>query len=223
MIFDNLATQLSAEYELFLFALSGRYQQVRSPGIEVTPRAISELNYEAHNLAQTFYQLAERDIEEYLRPLLLDASDDLASGLVVRKKETLAHIRAMLLENVQTTMKLARTGMRGAISMLKGAHGAMGLLVQRKAGKIDFRVTDTSGRKWEARKLFAVIVRDFAYQAWIDHEVERLMVAGVDLVQTPNGRVMSLFGIGDYERFVDVRDNIFHINSKQIMVPYVPS
>lgn len=223
MIFDDLAQRLSAEYDLFLFALSGRYQQMRSPGVEVTPRAISELNFDAHTLGETFYQLAEREIDEYLRPLLLDASDELASGLVVRKKELLTLIRAVLFENVQTVMKLSRTGMQGASALLKNAHGAIGMLVQRQAGRIDFRVTDTAGRKWDARKLFAVIVRDFAYQAWIDHEVQRLMLAGVDLIQTPNGRVLSLFGTRGHENFADARDNVFHINSKQIMVPYVPS
>lgn len=223
MLFDDLATRLSAEYDLFLYALSGRYQQMRAPGVAVTPRAVTDLNHTAHELANTFYAIAATEIENYLRPMLADATESVSDGLVVRKKEALSHLRAMLLENLHQIVKTARTGITGPADMLKGASGAIGMWVQRQAGKIQFKTTDTAGRKWDADKLFKVVMRDFAYQAWLDFEADRYAQAGQDLMQTPKGRIFSLLETTDYDSFEAVRPEVFHINSNEIMVPYVPS
>ena len=48
MTFSDLTARLTAEYDLFLFALSGRYQQLRAPGGQITPRAILDLNCESY-------------------------------------------------------------------------------------------------------------------------------------------------------------------------------
>lgn len=223
MLFDALATRLSAEYDLFLYALSGRYQQMRAPGVAVTPRAVNDLNHTAHELANTFYLIASDEIDNYLRPMLADATESVSDGMVVRKKEALSHLRAMLLENLHQIVKTARTGISGAGDMLQGKTGAIGLLLQRQAGKIQFKTTDTSGRKWDADKLLKVVMRDFAYQAWLDFEADRYAQAGQDLMQTPKGRIFSLLETTDYDSFEAVRPEVFHINSNEIMVPYVPS
>lgn len=218
MPFDDLAARLSAEYSLFLYALNGRYQEIRAPGVTVTPRAVSDLDRTARELAQTLYGIAEREIDDYLRPMIQEASDDVADGLVVRKKVVLSHVRASLLENVHQVVKTARTGITGPGDMLRGATGAIGLLMQRQAGKIQFRTTDTSGRKWDALKLFKVFVRDFAYQAWLDTEAAALWAAGGDQLVT-NG-INAVFALRDFET---VRANYFHINSSAVLSPYVPS
>lgn len=223
MIYDALATRLSSEYALFLYALSGRYQQIRAPGVKIYPNAISDLLFDAMQLAATFYNTAESEIDNYLRPMIEDATDDVADGLVVRKKEALSRIRAMTLENAKQVVKTARTGITGVGDMLKGSTGAIGLLLQRLAGKIDFRATDASGRNWAADKLLRFIVRDFAYQAWLDFEVGRYVKEGQDLMQTPKGRIFSLLETAGYDSFEAVRSEVFHINSNEIMVPYVPS
>ena len=217
MVFDDLATRLSAEYALFLFALTGRYQQLRAPGVEITPRAIADLHSDTFKLVGTFYEIAERDFDDYLRPMLAEASDDVSDGLVTRKMVALAHIRAMLLENAHQVTKMARTGVTGVGSLLKGSAGAIGLLVQRQAGKIEFKVTDTSGRKWQAEKLFRVVARDFAYQAWIDKQIADMRAASVDMATNGVNAVFSL------DEFEELRGEYFHINSSAIPTPYVPS
>lgn len=223
MLFDALATRLSAEYDLFLYALSGRYQQMRAPGVAVTPRAVSDLNQSSQGLVHTFYQIATTEIDNYLRPMRSEASGDVADSLTVRKKLVLSHIRAMLIENAQQVVKATRTGVASAGDLLQGKTGAIGLLLQRQAGKIQFKTADTSGRKWDAEKLFKVVVRDFAYQAWLDFEADRYAQAGQDLMQTPKGRIFSLLETTGYDSFEAVRPEVFHINSNEIMVPYVPS
>lgn len=223
MVFDDLATRLSAEYALFLFALTGRYQQMRAPGIEITPREIVKLNGKAHELANTFYLIAERDVSDYLQPMLEDASESARDGLIVRKKEVLSRLRAGLLENLHQVVKLARTGVGGVGSMLTGTTGAIGLLVQRQAGTIQFKATDAAGRKWDAEKLFKTLARDFAYQSWLDVQADQFIHTEHNLMQTPNGRIFSLLGTDGYDSFEAVRSEIFHINSNQIMVPHVSS
>ena len=223
MNFDDLAMRLDAEYNLFLFALMGRYQQMRAPGVGVSPKAIADLNSEAHQLASTFYQTAASSLEGYLQPLLEEASEALSDKLTASKADTLNTIRSMLLENVQQVVHLGKTGVQGVGALLKGAAGATGLLVQRQAGKIDFKASDSSGRKWNARTLMWVVVRDFAYQAWIDFEVEAFAESGHDLMQTTKGQVFSLLGTDGYPTFAMIRAIHFHPNSHSQMRPYVPS
>lgn len=217
MLYDDLATRLSAEYDLFLYALSGRYQQMRAPGVAVTPRAVNDLNHKAHELANTFYLIASSEIDNYLHPMLAEASESVSDGLVVRKKLALSLIRASLLENLHQVVKAARTGIAGPGDLLKGKTGAIGLLMQRQAGKIQFKTTDTSGRKWDADKLFRVFVRDFAYQAWLDYQAEKLREADVGMAT--NG-INAVFPMREFE---DVRAAYFHPNSNAILIPYVPS
>lgn len=217
MIFDDLATRLAGEYQLLLLALTGRYQQVRAPGVEVTPRAVADLSHDAHQLAQTFYVIAETTIDDYLRPMIENGSDELADGLVMRKKEALALIRGTLLENVRQVMKLTRTGVGGVGSLLQGATGSIGLLVQRQAGRIDFIARDTAGRKWNALLLVKTVVRDMAYQAWIDAQAEQIRIAGHDQAITSKGQVFDL------TELESVRSEYFHPNSNNIMVPHVSS
>lgn len=217
MLYDDLATRLTAEYDLFLYALSGRYQQMRAPGVAPSPRAVADLNYAAHELASTFYQIASRDVATYIDPMIEAASESVADDLTQRKIKVLTLITSMLLENVHQVAKTARTGIIGPADILKGSTGAIGSLLQRMMAKIQFKATDTSGRKWDAEKLFRVVVRDFAYQAWLDTQAEKLSAAGIEMAT--NG-INAVFPMREFE---DVRAAYFHINSNAILTPYVPS
>lgn len=233
MRFDALATRLSADYALFLYALSGRYQQMRAPGVAITPRAVADLTVTAHELANTFYLIASDEIDNHLRPMVEDASESVSDALVVRKKEVLSHLRATLLENVQQVIKAARTGITGVGSLLQGSAGAVGLLVQRQAGAIQFKATDTAGRKWDAGKLFRVVMRDFAYQAWIDFRLDQIAAQGHDqaaaVARDADGNVVakavfSISGEGRGPSLSEIRNLVFHPNSNNDVEPFnVPS
>lgn len=223
MIYDDLATRLASEYGLFLLALTGRYQQIRAPGVEVTPRVIADLQFDGYKLGNTFYEIAEREIDNYLRPMLEAASGDAIDALLTRKNETLTAIRFISIENVQTVAKLARTGISGIASMLAGSTGSIGLLVQRQVGKIDFKAHTRSGREWDAKKLLRSGVRDFGYQSWLDATAQQFRESGMDIMQSSKGDVFSLAGTEGYPTFDEVRETAFHFNSTAIMVPYVPS
>lgn len=232
MRYDDLARRVVAAYELFLFALNGRYQQMRAPGAEVTPRALRDLQVDAYALGKTFLSIAEAEVENYLRPLLEDRSDGLQTALTLRKKEAFALVRGMVIENVKQVGRVGRTGISGFSDLLRNAHGGMGLLVQRAVGVIGFKVTDTSGRKWEPAKLMQVVVRDFGYQSDIDAFVDARRAFGENLAaavwMNESGYIVkqTIFAIGEsdaYPSLEAVRDTVFHPNSKAIVTPYVPA
>lgn len=232
MRYDDLARRVVAAYELFLLALNGRYQQMRAPGVEVTPRALRDLQVDAYGLGKTFLNIAEAEIENHLRPLLEDGSDGLQTALTLRKKEALALVRGMVVENVKQVGMVGRTGIGGFSDLLRNAHGGVGLLVQRAVGAISFKVVDTSGRKWEPAKLMQVVVRDFGYQSDIDAFVDARRALGDTLAAAvwvnEGGYIVrqTIFAIGEsdaYPSFEAVRDTVFHPNSKAIVTPYVPA
>jgi hypothetical protein len=229
MLYGELTERMMANYNLFLFALFGRYQQIRAPGIEVTPRALTDLQVDAYALAKTFVVIAETEFDNYLYSLVEDRSSELVALLTHRKSEALILVRGMVAENVKQVVSLGKTGVRDFASLLKGgARGAMGLLVQRKMAGLEFKVTDTSGRKWGARTLMRVVIRDFAYQSWIDFSLQSVRDAGVDLVEVQysdesKNFVMSMSGASGHPSLADIRSTIFHPNSNAAVEPYVSS
>jgi hypothetical protein len=217
MLYDDLARDVHAQYGLMLWALAGRYHQMRAPGAVVTPHALVGLRTDTTGIAQTFLSGAEREIEHYLASLLSDASDELASALVTSKKVLLAQVRAMVLENMRQINRMARTGAAGPADMLKGATGAVGLLIQSKAGQVVFKATDTSGRKWMAEALMRTIVRDFAYQAYVQTQLDQYAQTGLDTVMTSKGPATLNELQAQWESY-------FHPNAHTTIAdPYVPT
>lgn len=215
MGYDDLAARVSAEYELLLMALEGRYQRIRGPGVVVTPRAINELQRDALGLTQTFLNIANAELTNYVNPMLADASEELAAHLIYRKRVCVAYLRSITHENVAQVAKAARTGIQGVTSLLKQAHGAMGVLVQARAGRIDFKATDTNGRRWPAQALVRVVVRDCAYQCYVDAEAAEYQTLGLDEVQTSKGPI-SLDDLNTH------RNRLFHPNATTtILEPHV--
>lgn len=221
MHYDDFADKLGKAYTLFLFALSGRYAQMRAPGVEVTPRAVGHLRADCYALGSTFKTIAATEIDNYLNTLLVDASDVLVATLNARKLEIVALVRGIIAENVQQVALLSRTGIGSIASMLKSAHGAIGLLAQQQAGLILYKATDTSGRKWGAKILMTTALRDFAYQSFIDFQMANFANAEIDLIETSKGDVLSVFATEGYPSLTEARLSIFHPNSKTTMEPYV--
>lgn len=220
MGFDDFVARAMENYNMLLLALTGRYLQLRTPGAEVTPRAVIDLERAVIALSATHYATAMSAIDLYLQKLLKDASEELVSALYQRKLHALALIRGMLAENVAQVVRLAKVGSSGLGSMLS-AHGAMGLLVQRQAGAIQFRVADSSGRKWAAKVLMRTALRDFAYQSWIDFSLADVKRAGVDRfeVRYPDAARNITVSLADLTE--KQRNLIFHVNSTALVESYV--
>lgn len=206
MRYDDFAARVVAEYELLLLALEGRYQRIRAPGVEVTPRVIGELQRDALGLYQTFLRNAIAEIDRYSYPLLEDASDELRSQIIARRTALAGYLNSFMVDNVHQVVKAARTGVQNVASLLKHATGAQGALVQARAGRIEWKATDTSGRTWSAITLMQTVMRDFAYQCYVDAELASYEAAGLDVVQTSKGPV----SLADLE---ELRSTYFHPNA----------
>lgn len=217
-MYDDFGKKLTDSYGLFLFALMGRYHQTRAPGIEITPRAVVDLQRDARKLADTFYESAKTEINSYLASIYTESSGALLS---VRGALMEAHVRSLLADNLTQANKLAKTGINNVATMLRGATGAVGMLAQRGLGRIDFKVIDTAGRRWDAEKLMLVLARDFAYQSYIDVAIQTYADQEVDLLELSDGRLLSIRGTEGYHSLQDVRRTVFHMNSKMMVTPYV--
>lgn len=212
---DDFAARVVAEYELLLLALEGRYQRIRAPGIEVSPRVVADLQRDAVGLFTTFLGTAIAEIDRYTAQMLSDASDDLRSSIVQRRTALAAYLNSFMVANVTQVVKAARTGLEGISALLKHATGAQGALVQARAGRIDWRALDTSGRTWPALTLMQTVMRDFAYQCYVDAELARYEAAGQDVVQTSKGPVRL-------DELDELRQTYFHPNaSTTIEEPHV--
>lgn len=222
MRFD-LVERLDMQYAMLRSALNGKYLLLRQAGVQITPHAINTLRAECVTLNRAFIDSAIAEINTYLDSLDMEGNDALRQGFALRLHELTVRLSTILIDNLLAVVKMARTGGRGASAMID-AHGGMGMLVQKLASsEIEFKTADSSGRRWAADRLLHVLVRDFAYQCWIDRLAAVAYEGGEDLMQTQDGSIFSLRGHDRYPSFEEVRDTLFHINSNQTMVPYVPA
>jgi hypothetical protein len=225
MNYESLTARIGADYDLFLAALSGRYWAAVAPGAKVAPQSIVSFIRDAAKLGDTFAWVVDLEIESYLAELYDVVPDDATLSLSVS-------IRAALTENIAQVARLLRTGVADYSAVLKDTHGAMGLVLQQKLSRIDFKLYDTANRKCDARRLMGATVRDFAYQAWIDRQVELAVNGGHSLGQVKYADpqradqeiVFSLGAkVGAYPTLDEIRSKVFHPNATASVIPYVSS
>lgn len=226
MMYDDFASRIVQEYDLFLFSLTGKYLSLVAPGVEITPRAIADLRSGAQKLAETFYGLAEREIDNYLHNLPVEGNEALQSDLVVRKRELLARIRIATSENVKQVTQRAMVGKQDYTRLLSNAHGAIGMLAQARASSIDFQIRDTSGRRWQAKTLMRIMARDFAYQSWLDVMFAEILNEGdlADVRYDDASRDFTLSITGatpGYPKLAEIRAKVFHPNATATVEAHV--
>jgi len=203
MIYDDLTNRVTADYEALLFALRGLYLAQVAPGAAVTPASISNVQKEAHRLANAFVQRAEHEMLSYASEVGSDAS---------RVGLALDTLKVTLAQNIKTVTRQIAGGQSGVASLLKGASGGMGQLVQQKIGGIDFKGTDSLGRKFDAMVLVKTAVRQFAVQSALDvvvNEAARLGLPWI-FVKTPDGLVRKV----RRDEFAAERSRTFHPNTR---------
>lgn len=219
-MWKEFTNRLVGNYELFLYAITGRYLEFRSTGAVIAPFEIKRLEIDAQRLARNFYAASADSVEDFIASVSMHGSDELLASLTVRKIVVLRLIGQMVAENVAQVLLSARSGTQG-VSKLLEAHGAMGLLVQRQAGKIRFKSRDTSGRNWDSAPIFHVIARDFAYQCWIDAALDNIADSGVTDVQVAYQNATRNFVIALVDLDDSKRSEIFHPNSSALPEAYV--
>jgi hypothetical protein len=203
MIYDDLTNRVTADYEALLFALRGLYLAQVAPGAAVTPASISNLQREAHRLANALALRAEHEMLSYASEVGSDAS---------RVGFALDALKVTLAQNIKTVTQQIAAGQGGIASILKNESGGMGLLVQQKVGGIDFRSTDSLGRRFNSQVIVKTLVRQFAVQTAVDAVVLEADRRGQDhlWVKTPDGYAQRM----TRAEFEQARQRLFHPNTR---------
>lgn len=223
MIYDDFASQLQREYDLFLFAVAGRYLSLTGTNIEVSPMLVRQLRTVSAGLQATFLEHAKQRLNDFTAQYA-SASSEARSTAFMRE------LTRMTDENIKTLTDKLKGGVRDTFAAVKNAHGAMGLLMQKKAAEPEFLIKTKSGRSFKASAYLYTEARDLAYRVWIDNKLEWIAQAG-DLaeVQYPdpnhagNGMVFSISGeTKGVPSFNEIEDKVFHYNAQATIVPHVP-
>jgi hypothetical protein len=222
MQYEGFAIRLKSEYDLFLFALSGRYLSVMAPGVSVSPMLVTQFEQSASELRETFLKTASRSIADYVGVSDVDTVKALSQGF----NEELARVTRENIQSLSSRMKGVKNSELDAVGEL---HGAMGLLLQRKLSTPEFNVTSVSGRVFKAAPFVKAQARQFAYQTWLQLQMVGFSWEG-DLAQVMyddeghknNGLIFSMSGATPgYPSFDDIAETVFHYNATAKIGPYV--
>lgn len=227
MDYAALTNTIMALYDAYLYAITGVYFSMQSPGAQISPRLLTEFERVAHSVKQTFL----RQVSDALQGF------QTASGLpndTPVGKDTRAAVAA-LFDDIDRIAAANARSLRERLSgrgkmladMLKDASGGVGRLLQRKLEKPDFKAVDASGRTWNAKALMGTMVRDYGYQTAIEQQLAGMagdlaVVTYTDPAHANNGLVFSISGkTAGYPTFGQIRPTIFHPNATAQVTEYV--
>lgn len=214
----NLYTSLArAEYASFSNALIADYLAHSNGGRDL--HAVGTFRASGLAIVTRFVDRAKELTNNYLAPQGGGGFRD------AREHPYLNALRQIAIKNLNDLIVRLMGGSNRLADTLTRPAGAIGILLQQKLAKPELVALDKSGRRWPADKLVAVLTRDFAYQAYLDAEIERMDEEGVEMVMVAypdsthaqHGLVMRLDEVGL------VRKSIFHPNSQARLVPHVPT
>ena len=223
MIYDDIANQLKQEYNLFLFALAGRYLSLVTPGAEVSPIMVRQMAEQGAALAHTFIASAKALVSDFARSHTSAHSEALSAHF----EKMLSNVTA---QNINSLTQRMKGGAQNTLAGVKGAHGAIGLLLQQKLANPEFRVKTPKGRSFDAAAFFFAEARNYLYQSWIESTLVTLAESG-DLAEvrypspehSGNGTVFSISGkTAGYKSFEEIKF-LFHYNSTAFITDHVPS
>ena len=215
--YDDLGKRLADRFALYANAVAGERALAVAAGL---PAASLKRWSRVRQFRSAFAQDAERDLGLFMWEHLKGAPEVMQERGYKRLSETLIELNEITSQvQRQANRDLLGKSMR-LVDMLGGPSGSIGLLAQRKMAIPTFTVEDASGRKWSGEKLTQTIVRDFAYQTYIDGEFGRAMNDGAQIAvlehpdanHVMNGVELDISGPQD--AWLALRDETFHINSR---------
>ena len=201
--YDDFANRLTASYELFLMALRGAYLTVLTSNYSKLEAGV-EFDKLAYKLAENFVVAAKKEIIE----------NGGVSSENPRIEPAVSFLVGSVLQNItQVRDQLTKGTVAEAFS--GGLKGAMMLLYRKQKEQIDFKLRDTSNREWQAEKLFRTVLRDFAYQSYVDNIVFSAFALGKKnfIARKSDGTRIAFTA----ENFESIRGTVFHVNSNTVV------
>lgn len=214
MPYDEFSARIESAYKLFLMALAGVYRESVITGApRLSPHSLGQTKRSAALAEAKFLEIAARETRSHFGS---------------HGEELLIGLKRAASENVAQILRSVRAGLPNLGKTMTSARGGIGLLLQKKMGQVEFKLYDTADRRWDAEKLVAITVRDFAYQAWLDDRIEGLRRQGYKLakptriVARDTDEAFSIRGkVEGYPTFEEVRAKYYHINSTARIEGYV--
>lgn len=204
----------------YVMAINGAFFTTRRAGIQPTPYQIENAKSYVANAHYLFLEATGNTLEQIANNLE-------ANGIAYDMFE-LEHIKdhfvSISIDMLRQANRALTTGIHNKAAELLGknnAHGAMGLLVQKKMTELEITATDSSGRKWrEPSTLIKTIIRNFIYQSLVNDQIKNLQESGIDLIVVPNvNEPVSILGQQGYVSLKDVRHH-FHSNGSELPEGY---
>ena len=203
-----------------LMAINGAFFVTRRSGHTATPYQVENAKLHVNTAIHVFLDGIDdllNQIDSYL--LVNQANLNEQRALRIERQ-----IKSIAIDFLHQANRALSTGIQNKAVELLGknnAHGAFGLLVQRKMSELEIVATDSAGRKWrEPSSLVKTIVRDYVYQNLIDHKISSLKASGIDLISVPGiDTAVSIEGKSGYVSLANVR-NHFHPNGTSFPVEF---
>lgn len=227
MDFEALTRAVLALYDAYLYGVTGVYFSMQTPGAQVSPRLLTEFETVTNRLKKTFVAQTRSEIDAFLSAPSMSPDHEPLKDARRAAEGLLDDIERIASANQRSLVDRLKGKTQQFASILKTATGGVGLLLQRKLEKPEFKVADASGRLWKAQALMRTMVRDFGYQTDIEFELAQMggdlaMVRYPDPSHKNNGLVFSISGKTDgYPSFASIRSSIFHPNATAKVVSYV--
>ncbi|EHU1307661.1 hypothetical protein J7D37_18205 (plasmid) [Acinetobacter baumannii] len=219
-LLDYFSMRFASLMDNYVMAINGAFFTTRRAGYTPSQYQIENAKNFVANAHYLFLEAAGNTLEQIASNL--DAQE------VAYNMFELEHVKNQLvsisIDMLRQANRAISTGIQNkAIELLgkNNAHGAMGLLVQKKMAELEITATDSAGRKWrEPSSLVKTIVRDFIYQSLVDHQIKTLHESGIDLIAVPDiDKPVSIQGQAGYVALKDVRHH-FHPNGYDLPVGY---
>lgn len=213
-VYEDLAARYKAAFRMLCTALAGERALSAAAGL---PAGSHRQWSRAHEFAAGFSKDAKTEFLRFHTDLLANASAHVRYRCDVRLNGVLMELLRLTQDVVKQNNRQAAFGALNPLNALDGriGAGALGQLAQRRLANPSFKVRDSAGREWDGEALVWTLVRDYAYQTYIDARLDEAAHEGREYVELthPNpdhpeyGRLMPL---DDWA----LRDEIFHINSR---------
>jgi hypothetical protein len=217
-IYDDLGTRYGAKFRMFATAVAGERALAAAAGI---PPTNAKRWSRADQFRSAFLSEARIELSRYAQELMGNAQQEALGTTLGRLASTWADIADLTGQIVTQSTRQATFGLQNPLTVLQSSRmgaGAIGVLAQQRLANPTFKVRDSAGREWNGDLLMERIVRDFAYQVFIDHQFEQARQDGAQevVLQHPDsthplaGETLPVTG----EDWLQKRNEVFHFNSK---------
>ena len=230
MDFGDILNRISADYSLFLYALTGRYLTAITPGAEVSPKSVIGLQDDGYTFARTFLDGVKRTLSDYFAPALSGMSLEGQGAIRDHQGRFLNDLYRVTVANVTTVSKQLKLGRGEYAKAIKEPRGVIADLVQKRMENPNYKIQDSAKRQWDAKKYVWFTTRDFLYQSLIEIQLMKIRDAGGDLAQVVyddpshanNGLVFSITGATEgYPNLTQIQAKVFHPNATAKVQAYV--